>query len=68
MTLIYGEVVELLAEDGVRMGKIRVGGALTKVTMELVAEAKPGDVVLLCDGVAIGKAQEEINYVSGHSR
>jgi hydrogenase maturation factor len=68
MNLIYGEVVNVFTEDAVRMGKIRVGGALKKATLELVADARQGDVVLLCDGVAISKVQEERSHVSGNPR
>ena len=32
MNLIYGEIVDVFAEDG-RMGKIRVGGAMSRVAL-----------------------------------
>ena len=55
MNLLFGEVVEILSEDGIRMGRICVGGAQRKVALELIQDAVPGDLVLLCDGVAISK-------------
>ncbi len=55
MRLLYGQLVEVFAEDGLAMGRVRVGGALTQVTLGLLAGARPGDAVLLCDGVAIAK-------------
>ena len=55
MNLLFGEVVEVLSEDGMRMGRICVGGAQRKVAFELIQDAVPGDLVLLCDGVAISK-------------
>ena len=58
MNLLYGEVVEVIREDGMRMGKIRVGGAIKRVALELIEDAAPGDCVLLCDGVAISKVVE----------
>jgi hydrogenase maturation factor len=68
MNLVYGEIVDVFLEDGVRMGKIRVGGAMKKVALELIDDVQPGDVVLVCDGVAISKVQEEANHVSGNPR
>lgn len=54
MNLVYGEVIALFCEDGMRMGTIRVGGALQKAALDLLPEAAPGTRVLLCDGLAIG--------------
>ncbi len=68
MNLVYGEIVDAFTEDGVRMGKIRIGGAMKNVTLELIEHAQRGDMVLLCDGVAISKVQEETSHVSGNSR
>jgi hydrogenase maturation factor len=55
MNLIYGEVVEILTEDGMRFGKIRVTGVLTKVSLNLLTKVERGDTILMCDGVAISK-------------
>jgi hydrogenase maturation factor len=66
MNLLYGEVVELFVEEGMRMGRVRVSGALKKVPLELVADAERGDTILVCDGVAISKvsaATRETNDV-----
>ena len=73
MNLIYGEIVDLKVEDGMQLGNVRVSGALKKVPLELVKDAKPGDKVLLCDGVAIAKAKDPQitsyeSHVSGDSR
>ena len=72
MNLLYGEIVEMFAEDGLFAGKIRVGGAIKKVSLDLLVEPRRGDRVLVCDGVAIGKVESqrptEINYVFGDSR
>jgi hydrogenase maturation factor len=62
MNLLYGEIVEMLAEDGMRFGKIRVGGALNKISLELVGEPQIGDRVLVCDGIAISKENESKNF------
>ncbi len=60
MNLVYGEVVEILDENGVKTGKVRVGRALQKVPLELLTAVACGDKVLLCDGVAISKVEETI--------
>jgi len=58
MNLIYGEVIEILTEDGMRFGKVRVGGAVQKIPLELLTDVARGDRVLICDGVAISKVDE----------
>ncbi len=75
MNLVYAEILETFPRDGLRQGKVRVGGAIRCVPLELVADAQPGDTVLLCDGVALSRVQDEVstisgepNHVSGHSR
>jgi len=75
MNLVYGEVVDLETEEGMKIGSVRVSGVLTKVPLHLVPGARRGDKVLLCDGVAIAKVdpihESPIttceNYVSRHS-
>ena len=70
MNLFYGQIVEAFPEDGMLAGKIRVGGALKKVSLDLLVEPQIGDRVLVCDGVAISKVESQrttkINYVSGN--
>jgi hydrogenase maturation factor len=55
MNLVYGEVVEIFTEDGMKSGKIRVAGALKKVPLELLTDVERGDTILVCDGVGISK-------------
>ena len=72
MNLIYGEIIEIFSEDGIKMGRVRVGRALKKVPLDLLTGVKCGDKVLLCDGVAISRVDEtakrEKNHVSRNSR
>ena len=68
MNLLYGKVVEVFDEDEVRTARVRVAGVIRTVPVDLVADAQSGDEILICDGVAIGKANPEKDYVSGHSR
>jgi hydrogenase maturation factor len=63
MNLLYARIVEAFPEDGMFAGKIRVGGALKKVSLDLLVEPRIGDRVLICDGVAISKV-EEINQLT----
>jgi hydrogenase maturation factor len=58
MNLVYGEVIEVLREEGVKIGKVRVDGAVRKVPLELLAAVDCGDKVLLCDGAAISRVKE----------
>lgn len=71
MNLIYADVTEVFSEEGMRMGKIRIGGALKNVPLGLLADAESGDRILVCEGVAIARvapsANSEPNYVSGHT-
>lgn len=67
MNLLYGEVVDIFDENNLRMGRIRVGGALTTVALELVPDAVAGDVVMICDGVAVSRVKEATDNVSGYS-
>ena len=57
MNLIYAEIVELFEEDGLRRGRVRIGGATKIVTLDLLADADIGDEVLVCDGIAIAKVR-----------
>ena len=72
MNLLYGQIVAVFAENGLAMGRVRVGGALTNVPLNLVANAQPGDTILVCDGVAIGRVSDaqksKDDHVSGNSR
>ena len=72
MNLLYGEVVEVFVEQGMRMGTISVGGARKKIALDLLTNASCGDTVLLCDGVAIGRVegrrQTERNDVPRNTR
>lgn len=69
MNLLFGKLLEITSEDGVRFGKVTVGGARKKIPLDLLTDPVCGDTVLICDGVAIGKVteppNEEGNYVSG---
>jgi hydrogenase maturation factor len=72
MNLLYGEIVEIASEDGMRVGKIRVGGAFKKVSLELLGEPLIGDRILVCDGIAISQQDAQVtfgdNYVSSNPR
>jgi hydrogenase maturation factor len=72
MNLVYGEIVEVVPEDGVLVGRIKVHGAIRKIALGLLTDAAQGDRVLICDGVAISKVVassiKEEKDVSGDSR
>jgi hydrogenase maturation factor len=72
MNLVYGEIVALCSERGMRIGKIRVGAAIKAVSLDFVSPAQIGETVLVCDGVAIAKVEHERNtensYVPRNTR
>ncbi len=59
MHFVTGELVEIYEEDGLRMGKLRVAGTITRVVLTLLPEAQAGDVVLVHAGVAISQVRPE---------
>lgn len=54
MTLVTGKIVEVDEDGGYRMGKVSVDGAVIRVPLMLVPDARLGDVVLMEGGVAVG--------------
>jgi hypothetical protein len=72
MNLMCGDSVAVLSGDGVS-GEARVGRAMPHgVALDLLTESAPDDRVLVYEGVALDKvaplSEEEISYVSGHTR
>lgn len=59
MNLLSGEIVEIYIEDGTTMGKVRVGGALLRVPLLFLPEAKVSDTVLIDSGVAISTIESD---------
>lgn len=68
MNLVYGTVLEICDDAEMRSARVSVAGAVRKVPIDLVADAQNGDELLICDGVAIGKAKTEEYHVSGDPR
>jgi hydrogenase maturation factor len=73
MNLLYGEIIDVEVEDGMRFGDVTVSGAIKKVPLDLVQDVTKGDKILLCDGVAIAKTTDsqiadEGNHVFGDPR
>ena len=61
MNPLYGDIVEVFSEDGMRIGKVRVAGVVKNIPRELLTDAKAGDRVLLGDGVSISKVTSSPN-------
>ncbi len=59
MNLLSGELTEIYIAEGTTMGKVRVGGAFTRVPLTFLMEAKVGDKILMESGVAISKVEVE---------
>lgn len=69
MNLIYGEIVGLNERDSMKRARIKIAGAIKEVSIGLLTGVRIGDRVLLCDGVAIARVDEQTSdYVSGDSR
>jgi hydrogenase maturation factor len=73
MNLVYAEIVDVEVQDGMRFGNVTVSGAMKKIPLDLLQDVTKGDKVLLCDGVAIAKANDSRipncgNHVLGDSR
>jgi hydrogenase maturation factor len=69
MNLIYGEVVGLNERDPMKMARIKIAGAIKEVSIGLLTVVRIGDRVLLCDGVAIARVDEQLSdHVFGDSR
>ncbi|MDQ3199464.1 MAG: HypC/HybG/HupF family hydrogenase formation chaperone [Verrucomicrobiota bacterium] len=72
MNLVYGEIIEVSSEEGMPIGRIKVHGAIKKIPLGLLTDARQGDRVLICDGMAISKVAHppntEVKHVSGDSR
>jgi hydrogenase maturation factor len=69
MNLHYAHLIEVVPGEGMqdmRWGRVRVGGAIKRVSLGLLPDAKSGDQVLLCDGVAISRVDETINGEKSH--
>ena len=68
MNLVFGEIVALSAPD--LRGKVRIGGAIKEVSLDLLTAPQTGDKVLLCEGIALAKVDqpEEQTHVPGHTR
>lgn len=70
MNLLYGEVLKVFDIGGSPSAQMRVGRVLKNISLAVVADAVPGDTVLVCDGLAIGMVQNERKdiHVPGNSR
>ena len=59
----------LKERDPMKMARIKIAGAIKEASIGLLTGVRIGDRVLLCDGVAIGRVDEQSSdYVSGDSR
>ena len=60
MNLFSGRIEEIYVEEGMTMGKVNVRGALLRISLTFLTEAKIGDTVLIESGVAISRTEIEI--------
>ncbi len=58
MNLWFGEIITIYSENGLCFGKVRVRGAVKVVSLDLITNATLGEMVLVCDGVAINRVDD----------
>jgi hydrogenase maturation factor len=59
MNLLSGQIEQIYVNEGMTMGKVNVRGALLKVSLTFLMDAKVGDTILIESGVAIAKTELE---------
>jgi hydrogenase maturation factor len=60
VNLVNGVIAEIRYENGQRVGKVRVGGAIKSISLDLLADPALGDKVLVCEGVALAKVEDPV--------
>jgi hydrogenase expression/formation protein HypC len=56
---VPGRLIDVFADGDMRMGKVSFGGVVRTVCLECLAEAVPGDYVLVHVGFALSRIDEE---------
>jgi len=56
--LYYATIVELGTDHGLRYARVRVGGALVRVSVEVLPGVAVGDRVLVSAGAALARVAE----------
>jgi hydrogenase maturation factor len=59
MNIVSGEIVEIYIHEGTTMAAVSVGGAVMRVPILLLSDAKVGDVVLIESGIALSRIEHE---------
>jgi len=59
MNFITGDIEEIYVEDGSAIARVNVRGAMVRVPLTFLLEAKVGDTILIESGVAISKVEPE---------
>ena len=69
MTDVTGEIIDIYLDGGSAKAAVRVGGAVLRVPLTLLMEARVGDMVVVQSGMAVSKTgsrrKRESAYVSG---
>jgi hydrogenase expression/formation protein HypC len=55
---IPGKVLDVAPDDGILMGRVDFGGVVKRICLEHVADAAPGDYVLVHVGFALARIDE----------
>jgi hydrogenase maturation factor len=72
VNLQTGKIVEVYAEGGMTLARVRIGGVFIRISIDLLPEAKVGNHIFIAGGVALalvaGAPKKELSNVLGHSR
>ncbi len=66
MNLFTGEITEIYVSEGVPMATVRVAGALVRVPLALLMDARVGDRILVDSGIAIGTVEPDNQKENTH--
>jgi hydrogenase maturation factor len=58
MNPFIGKIIEIADDSPSRSGKVQVGGAITRISLQFLPEARVGDQVFVESGVALSIVQE----------
>ncbi len=59
MNLVEGKIVDIFLDGGSTKAKVQVKGALIKVPLMLLMDARIGDRILVQSGVAVSKVEPQ---------
>lgn len=59
MNLVTGRIIEISTNGSAQVGKVDVNGAILRVPLTLLEDARVGDTILVSDGVGVAVVRPE---------